>query len=78
MADLDPGRPVVVVGDVGLDVIAAPRTPIAWHTDTPSHVSMVSGGAGGNTAAWLADAGAEVAVLGRVGHDAAGDRKSVV
>ncbi|MFZ2515994.1 MAG: carbohydrate kinase family protein [Candidatus Lutibacillus vidarii] len=72
MADLDPGRPVVVVGDVGLDVIAAPRTPIAWHTDTPSHVSMVSGGAGGNTAAWLADAGAEVAVLGRVGHDAAG------
>lgn len=65
-------RPLVVVGDVGLDVVAVPRTEIAWRTDTPSSVSVLSGGAGGNTAAWAAAYGAEVSVLARVGHDTAG------
>lgn len=66
------GRPLVVVGDVGLDVVAVPRTEIAWRTDTPSAVSVLSGGAGGNTAAWAAAYGADVSVLARVGHDTAG------
>ena len=66
------GRPLVVVGDLGLDVVAVPRAQITWRTDTPSAVSVLSGGAGGNTAAWAAAYGADVSVLARVGHDTAG------
>jgi len=66
------GRPVVVVGDVGLDVITRPRGEIHWHSDTPSTVALVAGGAGGNSASWLAAAGADVTLLARIGHDAAG------
>ncbi|TQM63965.1 carbohydrate kinase family protein [Humibacillus xanthopallidus] len=66
------GRPVVVVGDVGLDVITRPRGEIHWHSDTPSAVALVPGGAGGNSASWLAAAGADVTLLARIGHDAAG------
>jgi len=66
------GRPVVVVGDVGLDVITRPRGEIHWHSDTPSAVALVPGGAGGNSASWLAAAGADVTLLARVGRDAAG------
>ncbi|MCU1538630.1 MAG: hypothetical protein JWP82_2981 [Humibacillus sp.] len=65
-------RPVVVVGDVGLDVIARPRGEIQWHSDTPSAVALVAGGAGGNSASWLAAGGAEVTLLARVGRDSAG------
>ena len=65
-------RPVVVVGDVGLDVIARPRGEIQWHSDTPSSVTLVAGGAGGNSASWLAAGGAQVTLLARIGRDAAG------
>jgi sugar/nucleoside kinase (ribokinase family) len=64
-------RSVVVVGDVGLDVITAPGGPIRWGTDTPSSVRLVPGGAGGNSAAWLAWAGMPVTVVARVGNDLA-------
>jgi len=67
-----PTRPVVVVGDVGLDVITRPRGEIHWHSDTPSAVALVPGGAGGNSASWLAGLGAEVTLVARVGDDAAG------
>lgn len=65
-------RPVVVVGDVGLDVITRPHGPISWASDTPSAVTMASGGAGGNSASWLAWASVPVTLLARVGNDAAG------
>ena len=64
-------RPVVVVGDVGLDVITQPGGPISWGSDTPSSVRIVPGGAGANSAAWLAWAGMPVTVLARVGNDLA-------
>lgn len=67
-----PTRPVVVVGDVGLDVITRPAGDIRWHSDTPSAVALVPGGAGGNSASWLAGLGAEVTLVARVGDDAAG------
>ena len=51
--------PVVVVGDVGLDVITRPSGDIQWHSDTPSAVALVPGGAGGNSASWLAGLGAD-------------------
>lgn len=65
-------RPVVVVGDVGLDVITRPVGEIHWRSDTPSTVTLTPGGAGGNSASWLAAAGACVTLLARVGDDAAG------
>lgn len=65
-------RPVVVVGDVGLDVITRPSGEIHWGSDTPSSVALTPGGAGGNSASWLAAAGASVTLLARVGDDAAG------
>lgn len=63
---------MVVVGDVGLDVITRPHGEIHWHSDTPASVALTPGGAGGNTASWLAAAGAAVTLLARVGDDAAG------
>ena len=66
-------RPVVVVGDVGLDVITRPDRTISWASDTPSTVTMVSGGAGGNSASWLAWAGVTVTLVARVGTDPAGE-----
>jgi sugar/nucleoside kinase (ribokinase family) len=65
-------RPVVVVGDVGLDVITRPHGPISWASDTPSAVTMASGGAGGNSASWLAWASVPVTLVARIGDDAAG------
>ena len=65
-------RPVVVVGDVGLDVLVRPKAGVVRGGDTPSDVRILPGGAGGNTAAWLASAGAPVALVSRVGDDDAG------
>ncbi len=70
-------RPVVVVGDVGLDVITRPKGPISWASDTTSAVTMMSGGAGGNSASWLAWAGVPVTLVARVGDDAAGNAARV-
>jgi sugar/nucleoside kinase (ribokinase family) len=63
---------VVVVGDVGLDVVVRPSMPLVVGGDTPSQISRTPGGAGANSATWLAAYGVPVALLGRVGADAAG------
>jgi sugar/nucleoside kinase (ribokinase family) len=65
-------RPVVVVGDVGLDVIVRPQGTIQHGTDTRSDVTITPGGAGANTAAWLAAYGMDVTLLARIGDDHAG------
>jgi sugar/nucleoside kinase (ribokinase family) len=66
------GRPVVaVVGDVGLDVRVVPTTAVAFGSDTRAEVRMTLGGAGANTATWLATCGAKAVVIGRVGADGA-------
>ena len=64
-------RPVVVVGDVGMDVVAQPSGPIRYGTDTPALVTMRRAGAAANTATALAAAGADVTLLARVGDDSA-------
>ena len=61
---------IVVVGDVMADVVAAHREPLAHGSDTAASTELGGGGGGGNVAAWLADAGADVALVGRVGTDA--------
>lgn len=63
---------VVVVGDVGLDVVAKLSGPVVFGQDTRARVTVTPGGAGGNTAAWLARYGVQVSLLARVGNDEAG------
>lgn len=63
---------VVVVGDVGIDVLTRPRMPFAPGGEASADIVLAPGGAGGNTASWLAAYGADVALLGRVGDDQAG------
>lgn len=65
-------RPVVVVGDVGIDVLVRPHGTVVHGGDTSSDVRVVPGGAGGNTAAWLASVGVPVALVSRIGDDDAG------
>ena len=65
-------RPVVVVGDVGLDVLVGPRPAWCAAGTRPATCAIVPGGAGGNTAAWLARRASPVALVARVGDDDAG------
>jgi len=61
-----------VIGDVGLDVLARVTGPVALGQDTRARVSVAPGGAGGNTAAWLAGHDLDVTLIARVGADEAG------
>jgi ribokinase len=65
-------KPVVVVGDLMVDVVARMSGPLAAGSDTPAAVSQRPGGAGANVAAWLAVAGVPVALAARAGDDDAG------
>lgn len=67
-----PAGPVVVVGDVGLDIVVEPDGPVRYGTDTPARVRQRPAGAGVNTAIALAAAGVEVTLVARVGADPGG------
>jgi sugar/nucleoside kinase (ribokinase family) len=66
------GPRVVVVGDVAVDVLVTASGPAVRGADVPARIRTSAGGAGANTAAWLAHLGAEVTLVARVGDDAAG------
>jgi sugar/nucleoside kinase (ribokinase family) len=66
------GSRIVVAGDVMTDVVAALSGPVAKGSDTPASIVIRGGGAGANVAVWLARAGAQVTLIGRVGDDGAG------
>jgi sugar/nucleoside kinase (ribokinase family) len=63
---------VVVVGDLLVDVLATLKTPLARGSDAPGRVRALGGGAGANVAAWLAELGAPVCLVTRIGADATG------
>lgn len=65
---------ILVVGDAGLDVLV--RTPALPPPggDARARIGEGYGGAGANTAAWLAACGAAPVLVSRVGADAAADR----
>lgn len=65
-------RRVVVVGDAGVDVLTRPRLPLVQGGESPAEIHLVPGGAGANTAAWLASYGVPVSLVARVGDDEAG------
>ena len=64
---------IVVIGDLMADVVTSHDAPLAVGSDTAARTLLRGGGAGGNVAAWLACAGADVALIGRVGDDALAD-----
>lgn len=66
------GAPVVVVGDLMVDVAATATVPLQRGSDAPAAVRFRGGGGGANVAAWLAADGIPVVLLTRVGDDAAG------
>ena len=67
---------VLVVGDVALDVLVMPATVPVAGADVPAQIQTRPGGAGANTAAWLAHlgraAGIAVTLAARVGADPPG------
>ncbi len=65
---------ILVVGDVALDVVATHSGSIVHGGDVRASVALTTGGAGANTAAWLAHCGAEPVLVARVGDDVAGRR----
>jgi ribokinase len=64
--------PVVVVGDLMVDVVAVPEGPLQHGSDTPSAVRTLGGGSAANTACWLASLGQEVHLVAAVGDDSLG------
>jgi sugar/nucleoside kinase (ribokinase family) len=63
---------IAVVGDAGLDVLVRAGTLPEPGGDARATIEIRPGGAGANTAAWLAALGADPVLLARVGADAAG------
>jgi sugar/nucleoside kinase (ribokinase family) len=63
---------VTVVGDVALDVLVTPSSAVVPGADVRATIRTAAGGAGANTAAWLAHLGARVTLVARVGDDDAG------
>jgi len=63
---------VVVVGDIAVDVLVTPQVPAVPGADVPARIRTLAGGAGANTAAWLAALDVPVTLVARVGDDAAG------
>lgn len=61
-----------MVGDAGLDVVARHTGPIPHGGDVRAKVTIEPGGAGANTAVWLASCGASPVLVARVGADSAG------
>ena len=64
-------RPLVL-GDVMFDVVARLSGPLAPGSDAHAVIRFHGGGSAANTAAWLAEAGAEPLLAARVGDDERG------
>jgi ribokinase len=65
---------IVVLGDVMVDVVVRLSEPLAPGSDAEAAIGFHGGGSAANTAAWLAAAGAEPVLVGRVGDDGRGRR----
>lgn len=63
---------IVVMGDLMVDVLVRLSCPLAPGSDAPAVIRFHGGGSAANTAAWLAAAGAETVLVGRVGDDERG------
>lgn len=66
--------PVVVLGDAALDVVVNATGAVEPGGDVPAKIRRVVGGAGANTAAWLAALDVPTALMARIGDDPEGRR----
>ena len=64
--------PLVVLGDLMVDIVARVEGDPAAGSDTPARIVMQGGGSAANLAAWAALRGADVHLIGRVGDDPLG------
>lgn len=64
--------PVVVMGDIVVDIIIRPDGPVRVASDTPSSIRLGLGGAGANTAVHLARQGVPTVLVGCIGDDLLG------
>lgn len=67
------GAPVVVVGDLLLDVIVSSRSALRRATDVEGEVRFCQGGSAATTARWLARLGLYARLITSVGRDPLGD-----
>ena len=65
---------IAVVGDAALDVLARAGTLPVPGGDVRASIRIRPGGAGANTAAWLAALGADPVLIARIGADTAGEQ----
>lgn len=63
---------ILVVGDAAVDVVATHAGAVPHGGDARGGITLTTGGAGANTAAWLAYRGVEAVLVTRVGDDMAG------
>jgi sugar/nucleoside kinase (ribokinase family) len=63
---------VLVLGDLLLDAVLAPDTPLRSGTDVAGRVVLRQGGSAASTARWLARLGARVTLVTAVGRDPIG------
>lgn len=68
---------VVVVGDLVTDVLVRTAGPLSAGSDTMATIMLRGGGAGANTACWLAECGVDVALVARVGGDEVGRARTL-
>lgn len=72
MADGPRPGPILVVGDLLVDVVAVPDGPLRVGTDTAATVRIGGGGSAANTACWVAHQLTPVRLLAGVGDDLLG------
>lgn len=68
---------VIVVGDLVTDVLVRTADPLSPGSDTMAKIIQRGGGAGANTACWLAECGVDVALVARVGGDEVGRARTL-
>ncbi len=61
-----------MLGDLGMDVVLAPRQPMVRGTDVPGVVALRLGGSAAGTARWLARLGVRTTLVCAVGRDSEG------
>jgi len=68
-------KPIVVVGSINIDLVAnVPRIPVVGETLTSTAFEIHHGGKGANQAVAVGRLGYPVAMIGRVGSDAFGEK----
>jgi ribokinase len=64
---------ICTIGDLILDVVVLPETPLELDADTPASIRFAAGGQAANVAAWASALGADARLICKRGDDAAAE-----